>query len=60
MEYEKLRDYIAPGRDAFPEEKIAMDVAARLRAARPGRYYPLPGSLVRFEIQQGPLEYRTG
>ena len=64
MPHEALRDLIAPGHDAFPEEKVAMEVAAKLRAARPGRYYPLPGNLVRFEIleQASPpaLKYRTG
>ncbi len=64
MPYEASRDLIAPGHDAFPEEKTAMEVAARLQAARPGRYYPLPGNLVRFEIastsKTGALEYRTG
>ena len=64
MPYETLREFLEPGKDAFPEEKIAMDVASRLRAARPGRYYPLPGNQVRFEIaaktKDGGLEYRTG
>lgn len=64
MPYETLREFLEPGQDAFPEEKIAMEVARRLRAARPGRYYPLPGNQVRFEIaakaKDGALEYRTG
>ena len=38
MPYETLREFLDPGKDAFPEEKVAMDVARRLRAARPGRY----------------------
>ncbi len=59
MSYERLRQFIAPGHDEFPEEKIAMEVAARLRAAKPGRYYPLPGDRVRFEIAE-PGQYRTG
>jgi Flp pilus assembly protein TadD len=59
MPHESLREFIAPGHDAFPEEKIAMEIAAKLRAARPGRYYPLPENLVRFEISTG-NEYRTG
>ncbi|HLK17704.1 MAG TPA: FG-GAP-like repeat-containing protein [Bryobacteraceae bacterium] len=64
MPYETLREFLEPGKDAFPQEKIAMDVARRLRASRPGRYYPLPGNQVRFEIpgktKDGALEYRTG
>ena len=61
MPHEALREFIAPGHDAFPEEKIAMEVAARLRASHPGgRFYPLPGNKVRFEISNGPLSYRSG
>ncbi len=60
LEYEKLRELIDPGHDAFPEEKVAQEVAERLRKARPGRYYPLPGDVVRYEIQSGAHEYRTG
>ena len=59
MPYETLRGFIRPGHDAFPEEKIAADVIERLRKARPGRYYPLPNDLVRFELS-GKGEYRTG
>jgi tetratricopeptide (TPR) repeat protein len=59
MPHETLREFIAPGHDAFPEERVAMEVATRLRAARPGRYYPLPNDLVRYEIA-GKNEYRTG
>ena len=53
--HDKLRQFIAPS----PEEKIAMEVAARLRAAKPGRYYPLPGERVRFEFTEAG-KYRTG
>jgi tetratricopeptide (TPR) repeat protein len=64
LPYETLREFLEPGKDAFPEEKIALEVARSLRTARPGRYYPLPGNQVRFEIaakaQDGGLEYRTG
>ena len=64
MPYEMLREFLEPGKDAFPDEKVAMDVARRLRAIRPGRYYPLPENQVRFEIaaktKDGALEYRTG
>jgi tetratricopeptide (TPR) repeat protein len=64
LEYEKLRDLIQPGHDAFPEEKIAKTVVERLRQARPGRYFPLPNDLVRYEIsatgKNGAREYRTG
>jgi tetratricopeptide (TPR) repeat protein len=64
MEYEKLRELIQPGQDAFPEEKIAKAIVERLRQAQPGRYYPLPNDLVRYEIhatgKSGAREYRTG
>jgi len=64
LEYDKLRSLIQPGHDAFPEEKIAMAVAEELRKRRPGRYFPLPGDLVRYEIttsgKNGAREYRTG
>src|SRR5262249_19417473 len=60
MEYEKLRELIQPGHDAFPEEKMAQEVVEKLRKVRPGRYYPLPNDLVRFEIKNGAREYRTG
>ncbi len=64
MEYEKLRELIEPGHDAFPEEKIAIAVAERLRKARSGRYFPLPNNVVRYEIKatgtHGAPEYRTG
>src|SRR5262249_18420387 len=60
LEYEKLRELIQPGHDAFPEEKVAQGAVARLQKIRPGRYCPLPGDLVRFEIKNGAREYRTG
>jgi Flp pilus assembly protein TadD len=64
MEFEKLRELIEPGHDAFPEEKIAKLVVERLRKAQPGRYFPLPNDLVRYEItaqgKEGAREYRTG
>jgi len=62
--YEKLREFIQPGRDAFPEERSARLVAERLNQARPGRYFPLPDDLVRYEIKvdgkNGASEYHTG
>jgi Flp pilus assembly protein TadD len=64
MEYEKLRELIQPGHDAFPEEKIAKLVVERLRQVQPGRYFPLPNDIVRYEItaagKNGVREYRTG
>jgi Flp pilus assembly protein TadD len=60
LPYETLRALIPPGHDAFPEEKVAMEIAARLRGAHPGRYYPLPNNLVRYEIKSSAREYRTG
>jgi tetratricopeptide (TPR) repeat protein len=64
MQYEKLRELIQPGHDAFPEEKIAKLVVERLRQAHPGRYFPLPNDLVRYEFtaagKDGIREYRTG
>ena len=64
MQYETLRPFIQPGHDAFPEEEIAQRVVERLKKAQPGRYFPLPNNLVRFEIKRtgkdGAHEYRTG
>jgi tetratricopeptide (TPR) repeat protein len=64
MQYETLREFIKPGHDAFPEEKVAQEVVARLRKARPGRYFPLPNDLLRYEVttagKNGVREYRTG
>ncbi len=64
MQYETLREQIDSGNDAFPEEKIAQLVVERLRKSRPGRYFPLPNDLVRYEItgmgKNGAREYRTG
>jgi tetratricopeptide (TPR) repeat protein len=64
LPYEALRDRIVPGHDAFPEEKIAQQVIEQLKKQRPGRYFPLPDDLVRFEIsgigKNGAREYRTG
>lgn len=64
LEFEKLRSLIEPGHDAFPEEKTAQLVVERLRQRQPGRYFPLPGDLVRYEIagtgKDGVREYRTG
>ncbi len=63
-QYEALRELIQPGHDAFPEEKIAQQVVERLRRRQPGRYFPLPDNLVRYEItaagKDGAREYRTG
>jgi Tfp pilus assembly protein PilF len=64
MPHESLRELIQPGHDAFPEETMAQLVVERLRKSQPGRYYPLPNNLVRYEIaavgQNGNHEYRTG
>jgi thioredoxin-like negative regulator of GroEL len=64
MPYESLRELIQPGHDAFTEERMAQLVVERLRKSRPGRYYPLPNNLVRYEIaavgQNREREYRTG
>jgi len=64
MPYETLRAQIAPGSDAFAEETIAQRVVEQLQKNRPGRYFPLPDDLVRFEIsasgRNGQREYRTG
>jgi tetratricopeptide (TPR) repeat protein len=64
--YEPYIPLIEPGRDEFPEEKSALQVAARVREwwnAQGGRgearFYLLPDNLVRFEIKS-PGEYRTG
>jgi tetratricopeptide (TPR) repeat protein len=62
--YDALRELIQPGHDAFPDEKTAQMIVERLRKMRPGRYYPLPHDLVRYEISAagkgGAHEYRTG
>jgi Flp pilus assembly protein TadD len=64
LSHESLRQFIEAGHDAFPEEKIAQQVVERLRKNQPGRYYPLPNNLVRYEIAsvgpKGAREYRTG
>lgn len=64
--YEPYIPLIGPGRDEFPEEKTAAELAARVREwwkAEGGRgearFYALPDNLVRFEIKS-PGEYRTG
>jgi len=44
MPHDTLRAQIEPGHDAFPQERIAQEVAAQLRKARPGRYYCLPNN----------------
>jgi tetratricopeptide (TPR) repeat protein len=64
MQYGALRELIQPGHDAFPDEKTAQQVVERLRKNHPGRYFPLPDNLVRYEItttgKNGAREYRTG
>src|SRR5205085_2536648 len=59
MPHDTLRAQIEPGHDAFPQERIAQEVAAQLRKTRPGRYYCLPNNRVRYEYT-GAHEYRTG
>ncbi len=64
--YKPYVPLIEPGRDEFPEEKSALQLAARVRdwwntqgGRGEARFYILPGNLVRFEIKS-PGEYRTG
>ncbi len=64
--YQPYVPLIEPGQDEFPEEKKAIELAARLRAwwAESGsggdaRFYVLPGGIVRFEIKSR-ATYRTG
>jgi hypothetical protein len=57
--HEKLAPYILPGNDDFPEEKAAMELAARLQSERGSPHFVLPDGTVRYERTSG-LEYRVG
>jgi len=64
--YQPYIPLMEPGHDEFPEEKAAMELAARLRewwAAQgtrgEARFYVLPDDMVRFEIKS-PGTYKTG
>ena len=64
--YQPYIPLMEPGHDAFPEEKAAMELAARLRewwdakgTRGEARFYVLPDKVVRFEIKS-PGTYRTG
>ncbi|PYT30989.1 MAG: hypothetical protein DMG57_06530, partial [Acidobacteria bacterium] len=64
--YQPYIPLMEPGHDEFPDEKAAMELAARLRewwAAQEtrgeARFYVLPDNVVRFEIKS-PGAYKTG
>jgi tetratricopeptide (TPR) repeat protein len=64
--YQPYIPLMEPGHDEFPEEKAAVEMAARLREWWSGsgsrgeaRFYVLPDNLVRFEIKS-PGSYKTG
>jgi hypothetical protein len=64
--YEPYIPLMEPGHDEFPEEKAAMELAARLRewwasqgSRGDARFYVLPQNIVRFEIKSAG-EYKTG
>src|SRR5215472_8279598 len=64
--YQPYFPLMEAGHDEFPEEKEALELASRLRewwrtagSGGEGRFYVLPGNIVRFEIKM-PGKYRTG
>ena len=58
--YDSVLRYLEPGSDEFAGEKQAAETEAQLTRRFPGgRFFVLPGDLVRFEIKKE-TEYRTG